>query len=211
MPVVRCANSTVNEPEVVHATRLGPGGVEKGKLQIVELFASRPSKSETSRTHIPAGVPPIFAAWFAIVSTLPESPSELQRVTPGAGERKLVDHRGASGRVTSTTVRQSCGASCARYRIRRLSASCWSARPSPPSPRPFRSLWPTSSMFRDSAFDCARPVGAPRTAMPRRAIGAMRETVMAADFMLCGTIQIVDKIGGTSLIVLRVALIASGR
>ncbi len=63
---------------------------------------------------MPASVPPAFAAWLATASTVPDRPSELQRVTPGAGDGSWFTSTGASGLVTSMTLRHRAGASCAR-------------------------------------------------------------------------------------------------
>ena len=51
---------------------------------------------------MPASVPPAFAAWLATASTVPERPSELQRVTPG--DLEPAERRALHGHLAEVVV-----------------------------------------------------------------------------------------------------------
>jgi hypothetical protein len=115
MPVVKCAKAPSTNHRLCTPRDSGPEVSKNESFKSSRLFAldSRP-KSDTSSTHIPAGLPPAFAAWLATASTVPDRPSELHRVIPGAGDGSWLTSVGLSGRVTSMMLRHRSGASCAR-------------------------------------------------------------------------------------------------
>lgn len=77
----------IDEPQIVDTRESDPDVSKNDRLRSSSLVAVDTFlKSETSSAHMPARVPPAFAAWFATASTLPDSPCELHRVTPGVGD-----------------------------------------------------------------------------------------------------------------------------
>ena len=119
----------IYEPETVRPTRVRPRSIEEGQRQILQALGFlNAAKSETSSTHIPAIFCPTSVVWFATAEQVSRKAQRIAaRMMPGFGDGIVLINTGFSGRVTSTTLMQFFGASCARNRRRRPSGRCWSA------------------------------------------------------------------------------------